>query len=384
MNHKHLLAGVAVSALMTAGTAFAASHTGSTESQLQAQAAMIDALSKEVEALKADAVERTGVRPGVKGVNLSISGQVNRAVFFGSDALDNSFFNFVDNDASSTRVRWDADAPVSDATEVGARLEVELESNSSLFVGAPGSTAAADADNDLFGVRQAYVFVEGGFGTLSTGHQSEATDGVLHNSFNYATLADINPEFTAGALGLAGAFLPSFGDGGRDDQIMYATPSIAGFKAAASVEDDGQLTAQGNYSGEIAGIGLLAGIGYNAEQGAADDNLAGSFGINFGPIALNGAAATNLSDDASGSDAFYYYFNLAHRGNYVDLGPTSVSIDFGNSNGVIDGGGDGYAIGGGLVQGVAPGADAYVSFRHYNTRNADSAQAVLAGMRVTF
>lgn len=376
MNHKHLLAGVAVAALMTTGTAFAASHGGG-QDQLAAQAAMIDALSKKVEALSAGET----VGKGVKGVNLKISGQVNRAVFYGSDANGNSFFNYVDNDASSTRVRWDADAPMGDSLKVGARLEMEMESNTSLRTGAVGG-----AGGDVFAARQAYVYVSGGFGTLSTGHQSEASDGVLHNSFNYASLADINPEFTAGTLGLAGARLPSFGDGGRVDSIGYSTPTIAGFKAAVTIEDQGQLTAQGSYSGEIGGVGLLAGLGYEAEQGATDAQMAGSMGLNFGPVALNGAFAVNLDDSANGSDKFFYWLSLAHKGSYIDLGPTSLAIDFGNANGVIDGIGSFVSVGFGVVQRVAPGADMYFSIRHFaeGDRGVDSAQAALAGMRIVF
>ena len=148
MNHKHLLAGVAATALLTAGSAFAASHSGD---QLQAQAAMIDALSKKVEQLSAN---QGGVSGGVKGVNLKISGQVNRAVAFVNDGNDKSVFNYVDNDASSTRVRWDADAPVSATTEVGTRLEVEMESNSSINTVLNGQSAAAN--NDLFFLRHAF------------------------------------------------------------------------------------------------------------------------------------------------------------------------------------------------------------------------------------
>ena len=142
MNHKHLLAGVAAAAIMAAGNAYAGAHA-SVEDQVKANAAAIDALSKEVEAVKAGS---DGVQKGVKGVKLKISGQVNRAMMFVDDANNNAGFTFVDNDASSTRVRWDASSPVSASTEVGTRLEMEMESNTS-------ARAVAGNDTLLMAVR---------------------------------------------------------------------------------------------------------------------------------------------------------------------------------------------------------------------------------------
>ena len=373
MNHKYLLAGVAAAALLTAGNAYAAAHA-SMEDQLKAQAAAIDALSKEVEALKNSTPEQ-GIGQGVKAVNLTISGQVNRAVMFVSDANGETAFNYVDNDSSSTRVRWDADAAVSDSTEVGTRLEMEMESNTSI-----AAVRGEDAGGNTFVARHAYVYIKGGFGTLTTGQQGEATEGILHNSFNYATLADINPENTAGAANAGMAFL-AFGDGGRQDAIRYDTPAFGGFKAAVSAGVDGVITVAGRYSGQIGGVGLLAGAGYDSN--GEDDIYMASAGLNFGAIAVNGALA--YQDNEVGEEDFMHYLGLAHKGNYSDMGPTSLGIDWMVNNGGEANGANNSSIGLGLVQGVAPGAEGYVSLRHFMGGDAeDSAQVVLAGMRVKF
>jgi hypothetical protein len=395
VNHKYLFAGVAAAALMAAGNAYAGAHA-STEDQLKAQAAMIDALSKEVEALKAGVDAGGRIEKGVGGVNLKISGQVNRGVLYASDANDDSFFNFVDNDASSTRVRWDADAKTSNGMTVGTRLEVQMESNTSFNVGGNGTvnnevgvnTNAVDANGnaavattgDVFNLRHAYVFIQGGFGTLTTGQQGEATEGILHNSFNYASLADINPEYTAG-IGAAGANFLSFGDGGRQDSLRYDTPSFGGAKAAISVRDNGEVTAAVRYAGKVAGFGVLGGVGY--EENFGNQNISGSFGLNFGPVALNGALATRLNEGNADND-FFYYLGLAHKGSYIDMGSTSLAIDYTNRNGAGQANND-QNIGFGIVQGMAPGAEAYVSFRHHFGGDVqDSAQVGLAGMRVKF
>lgn len=376
MNHKHLLAGVAASALLTAGSAFAASHSGD---QLQAQAAMIDALSKKVEQLSAN---QGGVSSGVKGVSLKVSGQVNRAVMFVSDGNDKSAFNYVDNDASSTRVRWDAVANVSDSTEVGTRLEMEMESNTSAGAVLNGQSAAAT--NDLFGVRHAYVYIKGGFGTLTTGQQGEATEGILHSSFNFAGLAGINAEDTTG-IANAGVNFLSFGDGGRQDALRYDTPNFGGAKASISTRDNGDVTAAIRYSGQVGGLGVLAGLGYEQNPGAGNDPIvAGSFGINFGVVALNGSFGEELDDD--NNDQFYYSLGLAHKGSYVDMGPTSLGVQYMSNNGSFDGQGNVYSIGFGLVQGVAAGAEAFaqLTFHGGNEGAVGDAVASMVGMRVKF
>jgi hypothetical protein len=383
-----LMSGVAMAALAAANVAHAGAHA-STEDQLKAQAAMIDALSKEVEALKAGVDSGGRIEKGVGGVNLKISGQVNRAVLFAADANDDSFFNFVDNDSSSTRVRWDADARTSNGLTVGTRLEVQLESNTAFGIDGNGQNPANDPTDDLFDLRHAYVFVKGGFGILTTGQQGEATEGILHQAFNYATLAEIHPEMVAGVFdgnsGVAGANLLFFGDGGRQDSIRYDTPSFGGARAAVSVRDNGEVTAAAIYAGKIAGLGVRGGFGY--EENFGNQNLAFSGGINFGIVALNGAMAVQLNENNAEETDVFYWISLAHRGAYTDLGPTSLGIDWYNSNGVdtVAGGANNNAIGLGLVQEVAPGAEFYAGVRHHFGGDAeDSAQVVQSGMRIKF
>lgn len=373
MNHKYLLAGVAAAALMTAGNAYAAQHA-SMEDQLKAQGAAIDALSKEVEALKNTAV-RPGASKGVKGVNLTISGQINRAVMFVSDGNNDANINYVDNDASSTRVRWDADTAMSESTTVGARLEMEMESNSSA-----AATLDNDAGGNAFAARQAYVFIKGGWGTLVTGHQSEATDGILHNIFNYASLAGINAEYTNGIAGVGINFL-GIGDGNRQDAIRYTTPSFGGFAGSVSAATEGQITAAVRYSGQVGGVGVLGGFGYDANN--ENETYAGSFGLNFGPIAVN--TAMGYRDNQNANEDFMYYVGLAHKGNYSDMGPTSLGVDLQVNNGGVGNGDNNARVGVGLVQGIAPGAEAFVGFGHnFGGDVVDSAETLMTGMRIKF
>ena len=376
MNHKILLAGVAAAAVMVAGNAFAGAHA-SVEDQLKAQGAALDSLSKEVEALKAGG----GAAKGVKGVSLKVSGHLNRAVGYYAEQDNESFISYVDNDASSTRVRWDASSKTAGGMTVGARLEMEMESNSSAAVDA--ADANKNAGGDAFATRHAYVYIQGGFGTLTTGQQGEATESIQHQAFNFASLADINPEHTNGSAIDGGGFL-AFGDGGRQDAIRYDTPNFGGAKASVSFRDNGELTAAIRYAGKVGGIGALAALGY--EENFGNQNLAFSGGLNFGVIAVNAAVSARLNEGVGVEDDFYYWLSLAHKGNYSDMGATALAIDFDVNNGQRLGNQNNASIGLGLVQGVAPGADAYASIRHFfgGDGGTDNAQAALVGMRVRF
>ena len=72
------------------------------------------------------------------------------------------------------------------------------------------------------------------------------------------------------------------------------------------------------------------------------------------------------------------------------MGATSIAIDVQAVRGVQDGGApaflaaDGMSVGIGLVQGIAPGVDAYAMARQYEQEGGGDATVGMAGMRVRF
>jgi len=253
---------------------------------------------------------------------------------------------------------------------------MEMESNT-----AAAAVLNGNAGGNAFVARHAYVYIKGGFGTLTTGQQGEATEGILHSSFNYASLAAINPEDTTG-IANAGVNFLSFGDGGRQDAIRYDTPNFGGAKASISARDNGDVTVALRYSGKVAGVGVLAGLGWEENVGG-DPLLAGSMGINLGVIAVNGSFGTEVGGNTA-DDQFYWSVGLAHKGNYVDMGATSIGVQTLQNNGSFDGQGNVHSYSVGLVQGVAPGADAYASLAFHGGSAAGDAVTSMVGMRVRF
>ncbi len=122
-----------------------------------------------------------------------------------------------------------------------------------------------------------------------------------NSSFNFASLVDINPEHTNGSSIAGGGFL-AFGDGGRQDSIRYDTLNFGGAKASISARDNGEVTAAIRYSGKVAGVGVLAGLGY--EENFGNNIIAGSMGINLGVVAVNGAMGWTLNEGANVEDDF--------------------------------------------------------------------------------
>ena len=73
------------------------------------------------------------VTSGKKGMKLSVSGQVNRGVLFADNGDDSEVF-YIDNDNSSTRVRFVGTGQLTDDISVGTQIEVQFESNSTAAI----------------------------------------------------------------------------------------------------------------------------------------------------------------------------------------------------------------------------------------------------------
>lgn len=69
----------------------------------------------------------------MEGTELTVSGQVNRAFLYADNGLVDDTY-FVDNDNSSTRVRFTAEGHLNCMNRIGAQIEVQFESNSTAAI----------------------------------------------------------------------------------------------------------------------------------------------------------------------------------------------------------------------------------------------------------
>ncbi|MGH8742588.1 MAG: porin, partial [Burkholderiales bacterium] len=182
------------------------------------------------------------------GLEVKVSGQVNRAIMNVDDGTQSNAF-FVDNDISSTRFRLSATAPVMTGLRAGAVFETEFQSNASDTV-----NFALQDDAAAFNERHMDVFFEGGWGKVSLGQGSGAADGGTEVDLSGTSVAhwagagNIGGAFefrnSAGALtGIAMGDTMSQQDfESRYDRVRYDSPKFGGFGFGGSLgtKDNGR------------------------------------------------------------------------------------------------------------------------------------------------
>ena len=185
------------------------------------------------------------VKSGNDRIKLTVSGQINRAVSFVDAGKKSQFLN-VDNDNSSTRVRWRGTGRLNDDINAGALVEVQFESNSS---------AVADVDQDgefgpnNFSERHLTLWLESErFGRIWAGQGDTASNGTAEVDLSGTTvvaysLIDASTggvTFYNSATGArivgttVGATWNNFDGLSRRDRVRYDTPKFYGLQASSS------------------------------------------------------------------------------------------------------------------------------------------------------
>ncbi|NIA67031.1 porin [Pelagibius litoralis] len=347
---------------------------------------------------KSAAQDQQVIESGNDKVKLSISGQVNRGVLFADNGDDSEVFH-VDNDNSSTRLRFIGEGELDSDITVGTQIEVQFESN---------STAAISFDQDSpagpnnFTERKLEIFADSKtLGRLWIGQGDTASNGTSEIDLSgtavvaYSGIGDLagGLEFSdgSGALGPSISDVFSNFDGlSRDDRARYDTPGLYGFKGSVSAIDGGAWDAGITYGGDFNGVKVAAAAAYaNASSRAGFDQYNGSVSV-LTPIGISVTAAAGMrEDDGSGDDPVFYYGKLAYTFSAIDFGDTTFGIDFAQTDD-LDVAGDefrSYAIF--AVQNIDDiGTELYIGARNHELdregASFDDLFAVLAGARVKF
>ncbi len=224
------------------------------------------------------------ISAGADRIRLSLSGQVDRMILFGSDGKASGVRN-VDNGNSSTRLRIVGEGVINDTASGGVNVETELRPNPSatttLTQNLPQPAASAG-----FTVRQAEAYLQDtryggvrlGFGSTASYLTTEVDlSGTAVAS--YVNYADLNGGFafrqrraalvptsaTNFVLSPAGAYGPAVGavfnffDGlVRDDRIRYDSPVWHGLQLATSAVDGGAFDVALRYAAEFDGNQVVA------------------------------------------------------------------------------------------------------------------------------
>src|SRR5499433_2405543 len=290
---------------------------------------------------------------GSDKVKLTVSGQIDRGLLVFDDSHQTNLFH-VDNDISSTRLRFIGEVVPDDDLKLNANLEFDLRSNASDRIDQTQKNTGVDTDT-LFRIRRASVSLTSKtFGKFTIGQDATATDGVAEYDLSGTY---ITQESDVEALGGAMFFSPgdhlgtrrrmnqifaNF-DGGRDDEIRYDTPTFYGFNLQASLaqgsgpgapnqtgnlqDSTGRFEVALHYKDEIEGTKIEAGVGYQDRKGlnpknpAAgaifenfDSEIVGSASVLF-PFGLSAtvAAGERQMQNNDRNDPFTYYAKLGYQ-----------------------------------------------------------------------
>ncbi|MDI3326307.1 hypothetical protein QKW35_18170 [Pontibacterium granulatum] len=280
-------------------------------------------------------------------VRLEVSGHVNRAIQGVDDGSD-TYLNSVDNDNSSTRVRFIAESDLSSELVMGGALEVQLESNSTYKINQLNEESG-DGTATFTERRAEIYFDHERFGKLWLGQGWAASDNVSELDLSGTFLA--NGAYAGGGAGLLfrnadGSLdsttlysLTSDLDGlGRNDRIRYDTPEVGGFSFATSAVQGGAWDIAGRYGYEDDGMHLMAALAYSdssrKEDSDIDSRVNGSVAVLF-DSGWNGLVSFGADDlkstgtrAANGADPSNLYTKIGYRTTLNDMGLTSFSVDY--------------------------------------------------------
>jgi predicted porin len=343
----------------------------------------------------------TAVYAQAQGLEVRLSGQVNRALMNVDDGQKSNSF-FVDNAISGTRFRISATAPMTPGIRAGAVFEAELLSNPSSDV----SFDEADIADPTLAERHADIFFEGGFGKVSLGQGDGAANGGTEVDLSGTSVAH-----WAGTHSLGGGFEFKTGAGvgtgitvgdsitnqdfeSRYDRIRYDSPKFGGFSVAASwgTKDNGRDARELAlwYSGEMAGLGRLAGaLGWSNQQAdvadptsVEDEVIGGSLSWLHGS-GFNVTVSYSEREASADRDRTFMYAKVGYK-----FGQHAVALDWGNGEDIAAAGVEGDMIGVGYVWSPIRWAELYAAAKRHSMDaagvDADDITVITVGTRIRF
>ncbi len=292
--------------------------------------------------IAASAVAVAGVASNANAIDVELYGQVNKGVMIVDDGQDTEF-NVVDNDFSSTRFGLKGEQALDNGLTASALLEMEYQTNESDVIGqnqAAGVQTTSLGNNPGLAARHTRVGIGGDFGAIFVGHTSTATDGVTEQDMAGAgdvlgsDIEDIGGgmEFRiSGAATKAASFagtdtVASASDNmdgnGRQDLVRYDSPIFNGFQVRVSTAQGGDVDTGVFYHGRVDEFAIKGGLGYvafndNTSAGVqAESQLSGSLSAKhdsgFGATVAYGQQEIENGVAGTNDDPTFYYVKLGY------------------------------------------------------------------------
>ena len=252
----------------------------------------------------------------VSALDINASGHINRTLLFGDRLMEDNKevdVRHSDGGASPSRFRLRGSEDVGNGLSAGVNLEFGIARTS----GEPGTS-----------LRYSTVNLSGGFGTVTLGHGSEATDGVAYSNFdNSAWLAGIEITCDFCSNGIA-----TF-DGGRSQVVRFDSQKYGPGTVSVSTDADefwDVMFVAAGAAGSGGKYEFKFGYADPSEPSSSSVVLSGAYGLSQG---THFNAAWGTKDQGSASNLSYFHFGAGHN-----MGNTSVAMkyDVGDVNSEAD------------------------------------------------
>lgn len=345
-----------------------ASEAQSQASEAQSQASEAKSTAQQAvdTAEKAETVvqaDKKVVTSGQERIKVAISGQINRAINVADDGDETKVYH-VDNDNSSTRIRFVGTGQVSEDFTIGTNLEVELQSNDSSNISQTNESEGSVSFNDR--VAEVY-FKSEALGMVSIGQGWTASDSTSEVDLSgasviaYSSVSDLagglfffdNDADALTNIQVKNVF--SNLDGlGRKDRLRYDTPEFYGFMASASAIEDQQYDVALRWGAEVAGFRAGAAVAYSDPKNR-DYRINGSASAIHLDTGLNltFAAGVDKPDEGGRDDGTFWYLKGGWLADHFDFGKTALVVDYTETADISADGDDGQSYGFFVVQNLA-------------------------------
>ncbi len=339
-------------------------------------------------------LEATTVRKGNRKVSLQISGHVNKALLFWDDGEDSDVY-VVDNETSSTRIRFVGNAKIKPGWTAGYKIEFSLLEDSSDGVNANNDDVAFKLQH-----RHADIWVKSQYGKFSLGQGDMASNGTSEvdlsgtDVVSYSGFVDIGGGFTfrnSGGVKLIDAY--SSLDGlSRANRVRYDTPSLAGFIVSTSWGEDDMWDVALRFKKQVSNFQIAAAVAYseNEDEGNDTERVNGSISLAHIPSGINLTFAAGDQETAEEDSGTFYYAKLGIKRRWSSLGTTAISADYGYGEDFVTGNTEVTHWGVQVVQNIdAAAMQVYAGWSHnemdrdgYN--NVEDLDFFLVGSRIKF
>lgn len=281
---------------------------------------------------------RLTISSGNDRIQLSLSGQVNRALNIVNDGESTDLYS-VDNNTSCSRLRFTGTSKINDDLSLGSRIEVGISPDASSQV-----SQTKPSSGTWFDQRWTELSLSSAsYGKLSLGKGDTASNGTAEvdlsrtDVIQYASIADIaggmlfreeggdNPLTT---LKVSDVFQDRDGLS-RQSRLRYDTPSYYGFSLAGSLVTDQRYDAGLFWVGKGYGFKAAGAFALSDPQ-LSDSGLQydGSLSVLHQSSGLNFTLSGGLQERDKQEDTTNLYGKVGWIADFTKLGNTAFSVDY--------------------------------------------------------